>query len=397
MDNNHWRTVIIEDASHDRQELKALLLRGSTRSYQFAEAETGLAGIELCKATPAPDCAVIDFDLPDMNAVEILEMLPRDQSGSIIPVVILTGASNEQVSRAVLRAGAQEFVGKAWLTADSITRAIENAVERRRAATELALQADRQALLLGITRLILASQLDDADLVAAVFARIAAHLKSDLYFFHRTSADGALHLVWEAGLPESLRANLVRLDTDAPHALATDAIEHGQHKIDVVRNASDPLATFARSMGVRAFTRYLLPASDGTLIGTLAVGSTLQDEFTRQRNLHGRDDLPLTLSRLRAPRREEAVRANAELNRSLMDASADCIRLLDLQGTLMHMSRAGIELLDWISDFTEVRAAAKSPPCGRRNSGAGPRISPARGHREHRRVSAFGPACSSPK
>ena len=36
----------------------------------------------------------------------------------------------------MLRAGAQDYVGKAWLTPDSLTRTVENAMERWPMITE---------------------------------------------------------------------------------------------------------------------------------------------------------------------------------------------------------------------------------------------------------------------
>jgi PAS domain S-box-containing protein len=46
----------------------------------------------------------------------------------------------------------------------------------------------------------------------------------------------------------------------------------------------------------------------------------------------------------------EQLRASEELNRSLMDGTADCVQVLDLDGRLLHINRPGLALLE-IGDF----------------------------------------------
>lgn len=135
-----WRVLLIEDNIDDRIEIKSLLLRGSDRRYEFLEMTTGAEGVRLCREEK-PDCVILDYDLPDMTAVEILSLLPRlgDDPTQVlgVPVVILTGSMDLKLSRAVIRAGAHDFVSKDWMTPDSLTRALENAAERLEMATEL--------------------------------------------------------------------------------------------------------------------------------------------------------------------------------------------------------------------------------------------------------------------
>jgi PAS domain S-box-containing protein len=137
--DHRWRVVIIDDSPEDRAEVRRLLLQGSRRSYELIEADTGAAGIRAILAAPggAPDCVVLDDRLPDFDAPEVLAALAgRDESG-VCPVVIITGNDAPDSGRAALRAGAQDYVGKGWMTAESLSRAIENAVERWRMTREL--------------------------------------------------------------------------------------------------------------------------------------------------------------------------------------------------------------------------------------------------------------------
>ncbi|HYH47081.1 MAG TPA: response regulator [Thermoanaerobaculia bacterium] len=143
-----WRIVVIADDARLRAEVVAALRRGPDRSYEPAEAGSAEEGLRLCRADPPPDCVVLDFDLSGRPALTVLRDLPRDLASEgglpAVPVIVLTGAVAGEASREVLRAGAQDFVGKDWLTPDSLARAIENAAERLAMAREL---RDREATL----------------------------------------------------------------------------------------------------------------------------------------------------------------------------------------------------------------------------------------------------------
>ena len=133
-----WRVLIIDDSPDDRAEVRRLLLRGSERRYMLAEAETGAAGVRaVLDADDLPDCVVLDYDLPDMDAVEVLAALAGPDGLTACPVVVLTGTVGHEQTRALLRAGAQDCLGKGWMNPESLTHAVENAAERWIMAREL--------------------------------------------------------------------------------------------------------------------------------------------------------------------------------------------------------------------------------------------------------------------
>ncbi|WP_426178051.1 response regulator [Massilia sp. TWR1-2-2] len=134
-----WRIVIIDDSPDDRSEIRRLLLRGSIdRRYIFSDAQTGAAGVDAVLASPEkPDCVVLDFNLPDMDALDVLKTLAGADGLPVCPVVVLTGGTGAEIGRLVLRAGAQDYIAKDGLTPLAFTRIVENAVERLAMAREL--------------------------------------------------------------------------------------------------------------------------------------------------------------------------------------------------------------------------------------------------------------------
>lgn len=133
-----WCIVIIEDSFDDRAEVRRLLLRGAERRYIFAEAQTGALGVKAVLERPQmPDCVVLDFNLPDMDALEVLAQLTGADGLPVCPIVVLTGGNVFEAGRMVLRAGAQDYIAKDGLTPLALTRIVENAKERLTMAREL--------------------------------------------------------------------------------------------------------------------------------------------------------------------------------------------------------------------------------------------------------------------
>jgi len=125
-----FHVLIIGGSPGVRSEIRQMLLRGSQRHYKFTEAETGATGVRAVFGSldRPPDCILLDCALPDMDAMEVLTALRAGGDLTVCPVVVLTGITEN--GALVLRAGAQDYVGKGWTSPESVTRALENAVER---------------------------------------------------------------------------------------------------------------------------------------------------------------------------------------------------------------------------------------------------------------------------
>ena len=138
-----WCVFIIDDSPDDRAEVRRMLLKGSERQLVFFEAETAHAGIKAVLACdPPPDCVVLDYNLPDMEAPEVLAALTGPDGMPVCPVIVLTGGASREDGRRVLRAGAQDYIGKDWTSPQALSRAIENASESWAMGRELRQRKD---------------------------------------------------------------------------------------------------------------------------------------------------------------------------------------------------------------------------------------------------------------
>ncbi|MDB5931143.1 MAG: hypothetical protein JWR60_2850 [Polaromonas sp.] len=137
--NSIRRILLVDDSPDDRADFRQMLLRGSGQRYHFTEAELGREGLrevrhkQQARQDELPfDCILLDFHLPDMNALEVLAALCSGTDLPPCPVVVITGwnGADRADGPRMLRAGAQDYIGKSWSTSESLTRAIENSIER---------------------------------------------------------------------------------------------------------------------------------------------------------------------------------------------------------------------------------------------------------------------------
>jgi len=141
------KILIVDDSAEDRELYTRLLQKASGQSYAIVAAETGAGGLELFEAE-RPDCIVLDFNLPDMDALEILTKLA---DGRDLPcaVVLVTGQGSEKVAVESLKLGVHDYLVKGDITGECFGAAILSAVDKvsaRRSAAKDRLQLERMAL-----------------------------------------------------------------------------------------------------------------------------------------------------------------------------------------------------------------------------------------------------------
>ncbi|MGK3959650.1 response regulator [Sorangium sp. So ce118] len=79
--------LLIDDSETDRTIYKRYLRDWTDVEVRLVEAATGKAALEECRNNP-PDCIILDYRLPDMDGLELLEKLKRITEA---PVIFITG------------------------------------------------------------------------------------------------------------------------------------------------------------------------------------------------------------------------------------------------------------------------------------------------------------------
>ncbi|QHT69129.1 response regulator [Rhodocytophaga rosea] len=138
------KILIIEDNEEDRYTFKRYLSTPNCAqigSFQVIETSYGNAGITLYK-NEQPDCVLLDFSLPDMDGLEVLENLRNNSQPDQLCVILLTGTGNETIAVEALKNGAADYLTKGKFTVERFCHALEGALEKTAIRQELARQRE---------------------------------------------------------------------------------------------------------------------------------------------------------------------------------------------------------------------------------------------------------------
>lgn len=104
------RILLIDDDEVDRRICRRALARFDPPP-QFVDAETATQALASLGADRI-DCVLLDFSLPDMDGLELLERLNERPVDQRVPVVMLTGADDVTVAVEAMRRGASDYLVK---------------------------------------------------------------------------------------------------------------------------------------------------------------------------------------------------------------------------------------------------------------------------------------------
>ncbi len=123
------KVLIVDDSPEDREMYRRFLCEDSIVQFSCFEAASGEEALRLVDAQ-TPDCILLDNRLPDREGIELLPDLLARRPGGLVPVVMLSGQGNELTAVQAMQRGAQEYVVKGILTAQSLRRAVLSAIEK---------------------------------------------------------------------------------------------------------------------------------------------------------------------------------------------------------------------------------------------------------------------------
>jgi len=103
-----YSLLLIEDDA-DTREMIEETLREYNPAYRLDQARAGLEGLEKLVRN-AYDLVLLDYDLPDIDGLEVLRRIVAN--GQPMPVVFVTGKGNEEVAVRAFRQGAADYVIK---------------------------------------------------------------------------------------------------------------------------------------------------------------------------------------------------------------------------------------------------------------------------------------------
>jgi len=126
--------LVIDDLEEDAKLVKVFLKQASLK-HEFFYAETLYEGIEICEEKEV-DLVLLDLGLPDSRGLRTLSGF-LDRSPRNIPVIVMTGTSDEMVGEQAVKSGAQDYLVKGEFEYKLLARAIRQTLARHRIYKEL--------------------------------------------------------------------------------------------------------------------------------------------------------------------------------------------------------------------------------------------------------------------
>ncbi|MBF0443628.1 MAG: response regulator, partial [Oligoflexales bacterium] len=127
------RLILVVDDLKEMRKLIAKILR--KKSYRVATANDGDEG--LYKATELrPDLAIIDWMMPVVSGIEMLECMAKDKRLSTIPTIMLTAKSDEISKSIATKKGAHAYIGKPFDETE-LLNTVENMIKLKESAEKI--------------------------------------------------------------------------------------------------------------------------------------------------------------------------------------------------------------------------------------------------------------------
>jgi DNA-binding response OmpR family regulator len=194
--------LVVDDVEGNRE---LLCRRLEPFGYDMHQVDSGQAALDFIRGNK-PDLVLLDYMMPVMNGVDVLNVLRQDWQISDIPVIMVTARAESDAVVKALDAGADDYV----------TKPIDFEVLRARMETQLAKHRSRDQL-----RQVNAALDERATMRVMAFDELKDELEREIA--HRRQAEKALAQAQEAlerGTP-----NAAPTPTAAPSESVQRAIE----------------------------------------------------------------------------------------------------------------------------------------------------------------------------
>ncbi len=138
--------LIADDVAANRKLLRAFL---EAEGYPIVEAETGEEALALLRGATEPMIGLIDWEMPELDGIEVCRRAPRPPDAPPIHLILLTFRDNRNDIVAGLEAGANDYVTKPFDQAALLARvkigvcmveAQQNLIDRARKLEEALVQ-----------------------------------------------------------------------------------------------------------------------------------------------------------------------------------------------------------------------------------------------------------------
>ncbi|MGF0539000.1 response regulator [Agrobacterium sp. ES01] len=102
--------LMIDDSESDLA-LFSELIEQADPNYSVYTARNAKEGLDLFQEHHI-DCALIDFYMPEVNGLRVLDRLQEMALGRVLPLIIFTGSGGQKIQAEAARRGAMDYIVK---------------------------------------------------------------------------------------------------------------------------------------------------------------------------------------------------------------------------------------------------------------------------------------------
>lgn len=125
MEEKVYSILIVDDSETDREVYKRYLKKDKSYQYEIIEAQTGEEALELM-VNHNPDIFLIDFLLPDIDGLELIETIEKNQSNQ--NVIMLTGKGNEAIAMEAMKRNVYDYLIKGDIGGGSLINSVHQII-----------------------------------------------------------------------------------------------------------------------------------------------------------------------------------------------------------------------------------------------------------------------------
>ncbi len=198
--NENSGHVLVVDDSPTNRELVRRLLEGNGYVVETAtDGESALASIR----REAPDVILLDVIMPGLSGFEVCHRVKQDPTTRLIPVVLLTGLSEQQDRIAGIDAGADDFLSKPFDPSE-LTARVRSLIRMKRYTDDL---DSAEAVVLSLARTIEAQDKctkGHCERLAYYATTLGTHVGLGAEEIEALQRGGVLHDLGKIGVPDSV-------------------------------------------------------------------------------------------------------------------------------------------------------------------------------------------------
>jgi CheY-like chemotaxis protein len=118
------RLLLVEDNPADVRVIQRLLGQSLAPRFEITVSGSVAGGLEYLASGVVPDIILVDLSLPDSDP-EALDSFHRvHKAAPAVPVIVMTGMSDQEIATRAVRLGAQDFLVKGNVEEDALKRSI---------------------------------------------------------------------------------------------------------------------------------------------------------------------------------------------------------------------------------------------------------------------------------